>query len=34
MKKSIMDEVYEFKYPDYKIEPWSRPGDCSYEISI
>ena len=34
MKKSIMDEVYEFKYPDYKIEPWSRPGDCSYEISV
>ena len=34
MKKAIADEVYEFKYPDYKIDPWLRPGDCSFEVSF
>jgi len=32
MKRAIQEEVYEFRYPEYEIDPWSVRGDRFYGI--
>ena len=34
MKKAIAEEVYEFRYPNYEIDPWDHRGDNFYGTSF